>query len=230
MKKQLVLAMAILFLFSGCGNANNKQVNNVDNSGNKETSGQIDNKSISKKNMSNENKNVDVNKDDFRDLVGSHNHAIIETNLGNIKIKFYNEDAKETVNNFLNLANLDFYNGIIFHRVIKDFMIQTGDPLSRDSNWSRHGTGGPGYSFNDEFNDHKLVKGSLAMANSGPNTNGSQIFIVTSEATPWLDGMHTNFGEVVEGMDVVDKINQVETNGSDHPLEDVVINDIKLLK
>jgi len=150
--------------------------------------------------MSNEEKNVVVNRDEFRDLVSSHTHAIIETNLGNI------------------------------NRVIKDFMIQTGDPLSRGSDWSIHGTGGPGYSFKDEFNNHKLVKGSVAMANSGPNTNGSQIFIVTAEATPWLDGKHTNFGEVVEGMDVVEKINQVETNERDHPLDDVVITDIKLLK
>lgn len=236
MKKQLVLAIAILLLFSGCGKVNNKQTNNINNSEVKKISEQTNNKSITKNNMSNknegknENKNVVVNRDNFRDLASSNHHAIIETNLGNIKIKFYNEDANETVNNFLNLANLNFYDGIIFHRVIKDFMIQTGDPLSRDSDWSKHGTGGPGYSFDDEINNHKLVRGSVAMANSGPNTNGSQFFIVTAKATPWLDGHHTNFGEVVEGMDVVDKISQVKTNEHDHPLKDIVINDIKLLK
>ena len=155
--------------------------------------------------------------------------AIIKTSLGDITLKFYNEDSPKTVANFAKLAKEGFYDGTKFHRVIKDFMIQGGDPLSKDDSMkSRWGTGGPGYRFNDEFNSHKLVRGSLAMANSGPNTNGSQFFIVTAEATPWLDGKHTNFGEVIDGMDVVDKIENVQTEGPDRPVEDVIIELIEL--
>ncbi|MCU0680356.1 MAG: peptidylprolyl isomerase [Planctomycetes bacterium] len=135
-----------------------------------------------------------------------------------------------TVNNFFNLAQEGFYNGTKFHRVIKDFMIQGGDPNSKDDDWSNDGMGGPGYKFGDEFNKHTLVRGSLAMANSGPNTNGSQFFIVTAESTPWLDGKHVNLGEVIEGMDVVDKIENMDTNENDHPLKDATINSIELIK
>jgi len=163
------------------------------------------------------------------DYVEKYDGAIIKTNYGDIKVKFYNQNSPVTVNNFLKLADEKFYDGTKFHRVIKDFMIQGGDPNSKDDDWSNDGTGGPGYTFQDEFNHHPLVKGSLAMANSGPNTNGSQFFIVTADATPWLDGKHTNFGEVVEGMDAVDKIGAVKTNENDHPLEDVTITSIGLL-
>lgn len=156
--------------------------------------------------------------------------AVIKTNQGEIKVKLYTLDAPKTVNNFLDLAEKDFYNDILFHRVIKDFMIQGGDPLSKEADWSVHGTGGPGYTFKDEFNDHKLVRGSLAMANSGPNTNGSQFFIVTAEATPWLDGKHTNFGEVIEGMEIVEKIEAMETDNRDHPLKDVKIESIEIIE
>jgi cyclophilin family peptidyl-prolyl cis-trans isomerase len=128
----------------------------------------------------------------------------------------------------MSLAEKGFYNGTKFHRVIKGFMIQGGDPNSKNDDWSTHGFGGPGYNFKDEFNSHKLVKGSLAMANSGPNTNGSQFFIVTADSTPWLDGKHTNFGEVVEGMDIVLKIEAVKVNENDHPIEDVIVNNIEL--
>ncbi len=155
--------------------------------------------------------------------------AVIKTNFGDITVKFYNEDAPKTVENFVKLSKEGFYNGTKFHRVIKDFMIQGGDPLSKnEALQARWGTGGPGYSFEDEFSTRKLVKGSLAMANSGPNTNGSQFFIVTAEATPWLDGRHTNFGEVVEGMEVVLQIDKVATEGPDRPVEDVVIESIEL--
>ena len=156
--------------------------------------------------------------------------ALIETNWGKIKVKFYNADAPQTVNNFLLLADQKFYDGTKLHRVIKDFMIQGGDPNSKDDDWSNDGLGGPGYQFADEFNAHKLVRGSLAMANSGPDTNGSQFFIVTAKATPWLDGKHTNFGEVVEGMDVVDKIENADVNASSHPTEDIFIKSITLLE
>lgn len=152
----------------------------------------------------------------------------LKTNLGDIKIKLFDKDAPKTVENFIKLSKEDFYTGTKFHRVIKDFMIQGGDPNSKLDDWSTHGMGGPGYTFEDEINEHKLVKGTLAMANSGPATNGSQFFIVTALTTPWLDGRHTAFGEVVDGMDIVDKIEQVETNGNDHPVEDIVINGVEI--
>jgi peptidyl-prolyl cis-trans isomerase B (cyclophilin B) len=110
---------------------------------------------------------------------------------------------------------------VIFHRVIPDFMIQGGDPTGT-------GSGGPGYQFEDEFNDHKVVRGALAMANAGPNTNGSQFFIVTTEATPWLDGKHTVFGRVTDGMDVVDAISALETDSRDRPAQDVVIERVDI--
>jgi len=166
----------------------------------------------------------------LENLAAQYDSAVIKTNFGDITVKFYAQESPITVNNFLNLAKAGFYNGTKFHRVIKDFMIQGGDPNSKDDDWSNDGQGGPGYQFQDEFNQHKLVKGSLAMANSGPNTNGSQFFIVTAESTPWLDGKHTNFGYVVSGLDVVEKIQQVKVNANDHPLEDVVINSIELTK
>lgn len=165
----------------------------------------------------------------LEDLISKYDSALIKTNMGDIKVKFYAEESPLTVNNFMNLAQSGFYDKTLFHRVMKDFMIQGGDPLSRDSDWSMHGTGGPGYRFKDEINNHKLVRGSLAMANAGANTNGSQFFIVTVEATPWLDGHHTNFGYVVEGMDTVDKIESAETNEMDHPLKDIIIENIQLL-
>ena len=165
-----------------------------------------------------------------KDLFAQYSQAVIKTSAGNITVKFYGEDSPITVNNFLNLAQQGFYNGTKFHRVIADFMIQGGDPLSKESDTSVWGTGGPSYRFDDEFNSHKLVAGSLAMANAGSNTNGSQFFIVTAAATPWLDGHHTNFGQVVAGLDVVKKIEAVETGAADRPLKDVVINSIELVK
>jgi peptidyl-prolyl cis-trans isomerase B (cyclophilin B) len=164
------------------------------------------------------------------DYVKKYSAALLETNWGKIKVKLYNAEAPLTVANFLKLSDQKFYTGTKFHRVIKGFMIQGGDPNSKDDNWADDGTGGPGYKFQDEINTHKLVRGSLAMANSGPNTNGSQFFIVTAEATPWLDEKHTNFGEVTEGMDVVDKIENAKVNANSHPLEDISIKSIVLLE
>lgn len=155
--------------------------------------------------------------------------ATISTNKGDIVVRLYGADAPKTVENFAKLANEGFYNGTKFHRVIKGFMIQGGDPLSKnDKDKSRWGTGGPGYQFEDEINARKLVRGSLAMANAGPNTNGSQFFIVTADATPWLDGKHTNFGEVISGMDVVSAIESVPTEPGDRPVEPVVITKISV--
>ena len=147
--------------------------------------------------------------------------ATMQTNQGAIEIERFDDDAPKTVENFKKLANDGFYNGVIFHRVIPDFMIQGGDPTGT-------GTGGPGYQFEDEFNDHKVERGALAMANAGPNTNGSQFFIVTAEATPWLDGKHTVFGKVTSGMEVVDTIEQTDTDPRDKPLEEMRIESISL--
>jgi len=147
--------------------------------------------------------------------------AILHTNHGDIEVNLFEEDAPKTVENFVKLAGDGFYDGVIFHRVIKDFMIQGGDPTGT-------GTGGPGYTFEDEFNDHKVVRGALAMANAGPNTNGSQFFIVTTDAAPWLDGKHTVFGQVTGGMDVVDQIEGAETDGRDKPVDEVRIESVTL--
>jgi peptidyl-prolyl cis-trans isomerase B (cyclophilin B) len=147
--------------------------------------------------------------------------ATLHTNRGAIELELYPEDAPKTVENFVKLAGERFYDGVIFHRVIPDFMIQGGDPTGT-------GTGGPGYQFEDEFNDHKVERGALAMANAGPNTNGSQFFIVTAEATPWLDGKHTVFGKVTKGMDVVDAISNADRDGSDRPHDKITIDSISL--
>ena len=161
-------------------------------------------------------------------LLKDYKSAIIKTNMGDITVEFFNDDAPITINNFMYLAQQGFYNNTLWHRVIKDFMIQGGDPLSKESDISKHGTGGPNYRFKDEINDHKLIKGSLAMANAGPGTNGSQFFIVTAESTPWLDGKHTNFGKVIVGMDIVNKINNVATGAADHPIDDIIVQEIIL--
>jgi len=149
--------------------------------------------------------------------------ATIKTTAGDFTVTFYGQDSPKTVENFVTLAKQGFYDGTKFHRIIADFMIQGGDPLSKTDNKSAWGTGGPGYTFADEFNNKKLVQGSLAMANAGPNTNGSQFFIVTAPSTPWLDGKHTNFGYVSEGMDVVMAIEAAKTDSSDRPLTDIEI-------
>lgn len=166
------------------------------------------------------------------ELVQKYDRAVIKTSLGDITIKFYGDLSPKTVENFLKLSNQKFYDGVAFHRVIKGFMIQGGDPLSKEIDWTNVpvGTGDPGYKFADEFNSQKLVRGSLAMANAGPDTNGSQFFIVTAEATPHLDGRHTNFGEVISGIEVIDKIENAQTNQMDQPLEKIRIISIELIE
>ncbi len=146
--------------------------------------------------------------------------ATMKTSEGDIVLELFDEDAPKTVSNFKQLASQGFYDGLIFHRVIADFMIQGGCPQGT-------GTGGPGYTFEDEINEHKIVKGALAMANAGPNTNGSQFFIVTTEEAPWLDGKHTVFGEVRDGLDVVERIGTTETDGRDRPVEPIGIETIE---
>ena len=146
---------------------------------------------------------------------------MLHTNHGAIEIELFDDDAPKTVGNFRKLAGDGFYDGVIFHRVIKDFMIQGGDPTGT-------GTGGPGYTFEDEFNDHKVARGALAMANAGPNTNGSQFFIVTTDEAPWLDGKHTVFGRVTGGMDAVDSIESTDTDARDKPVADAVIERVEV--
>jgi cyclophilin family peptidyl-prolyl cis-trans isomerase len=147
--------------------------------------------------------------------------ATLHTSQGEIELELFDDDAPKTVENFRKLAADGFYDGVIFHRVIPDFMIQGGDPTGT-------GSGGPGYTFEDEFNDHPVERGALAMANAGPNTNGSQFFVVTAEACPWLDGKHTVFGRVTEGMDVVDTISQLERDAGDRPRQTVSIERVDL--
>jgi cyclophilin family peptidyl-prolyl cis-trans isomerase len=147
--------------------------------------------------------------------------ATMTTTEGAIEFELFDEEAPKTVANFRKLASEGFYDGLTFHRIIKDFMIQGGCPQGT-------GTGGPGYQFEDEINPHKIVRGALAMANAGPNTNGSQFFIVTTAKAPWLDGKHTVFGQVTDGLDVVDKLEGVATDGSDRPIEPIGIASIEL--
>jgi peptidyl-prolyl cis-trans isomerase B (cyclophilin B) len=147
--------------------------------------------------------------------------ATMHTSAGPIALELFDEDAPKTVENFRKLSADGFYDGLVFHRVIPDFMIQGGCPQGT-------GTGRPGYTFEDEINEHKIVRGALAMANAGPDTNGSQFFIVTTEAAPWLDGKHTVFGEVTAGMDAVDAIEGQPTDGSDRPVEAQTIERVEL--
>jgi peptidyl-prolyl cis-trans isomerase B (cyclophilin B) len=143
------------------------------------------------------------------------------TNRGAIELELFDADAPNTVENFVKLSRDGFYDGVVFHRVIEDFMIQGGDPTGT-------GTGGPGYQFDDEPNDHRVVNGVIAMANSGPNTNGSQFFIVTADACPWLDGHHTVFGRVTSGMDVVNEIQGADTDGQDRPIDEIRIESVAI--
>src|SRR5919202_137756 len=147
--------------------------------------------------------------------------ATMVTNHGSIELELFDDDAPKTVDNFRKLAGDGFYDGVVFHRVIPDFMIQGGDPTGT-------GRGCPGYTFEDEINEHKVERGALAMANAGPNTNGSQFFIVTTDKAPWLDGKHTVFGRVTSGMDVADAISELPTDASDRPRDDVVIERVEL--
>jgi cyclophilin family peptidyl-prolyl cis-trans isomerase len=147
--------------------------------------------------------------------------ATLHTNRGAIEVELFAEDAPKTVENFETLAGNGYYDGVVFHRVIPDFMIQGGDPTGT-------GSGGPGYTFEDEPNRHRVERGAVAMANAGPDTNGSQFFIVTADACPWLDGKHTVFGRVVAGMEVVDDISTVETDASDRPKDPVTIQRVEL--
>lgn len=244
--KKIAILFFILFFASACGNSEIETTDYSKNTGididlgdmQTETSKLLETEKAdatedeaATKDSEAEETEVDLTKIDpnqFKDLVNKYDSAVIETNYGDITIKFYNADSPFTVNNFMNLADNGFYDNTKFHRIIEGFMIQAGDPNSKDDDWTDDGRGGPAYRFNDEFNNHKIVRGSLAMANAGPDTNGSQFFIVTAEATPNLDGKHTNFGYVIDGMDVVDEIEAAKINENSHPLKDVVIESIIL--
>ncbi len=191
---------------------NSNDNNQLNNSINNNQQTESKNKMLNKTQMPKPSMTIDQSQEYF---------ANFDTNLGKFKIKLFANITPVTVNNFVYLAEAGFYDGLIFHRIIKDFMIQGGCPLGT-------GTGSPGYKFEDESNEMPLVKGSLAMANSGPNTNGSQFFIVTADSTPWLNGMHTNFGEVVEGLEIIEKIGLVQTGANDKPLQSVVINSVSI--
>ena len=145
----------------------------------------------------------------------------MQTSEGAIELELFPDEAPKTVENFTKLASDGYYDGLTFHRVIPDFMIQGGCPRG-------DGTGGPGYTFEDEFNDHPVARGYLAMANAGPDTNGSQFFIVTADACPWLDGKHTVFGRITSGQEVADAISQVDRDERDRPLEPVVLESVQL--
>jgi len=227
--KLLIITIAGALALSGCANNNTINVNlqPVNNSA----------PTTPVTNQSNQNQmsiaNTKTNATGIADpkILAAYNGAILHTNFGDIEVKFYNSEAPITVTNFLHLAQSGFYDSTKFHRVIPDFMIQGGDPNSKDNDWSNDGMGGPGYQFNDEPNKEKLLYGSMAMANSGPNTNGSQFFIVTkTDGTSWLDGSYNNFGHVVKGMDVALKIVNLPRNENDHPTTDAVIKSVTLVK
>jgi len=145
----------------------------------------------------------------------------LHTSEGSIELELFPNEAPKTVKNFTTLARDGFYDGLTFHRVIPEFMIQGGCPEGT-------GSGGPGYQFEDEFNEHKVERGALAMANAGPNTNGSQFFIVTADAAPWLDGKHTVFGKVASGQDVVDRISEADRDAQDKPRAPITIERVEL--
>ena len=223
--KKFLLILALMFLVVGVSACSTKKVS--EGSSAVSTSNETSSINTNNKNM--------IDPKSFSDLTKVYSQALIKTSEGDIKIKFYNSDAPLTVNNFLNLAKLGFYDGTKFHRIIKDFMIQGGDPLSKGTDASLYGTGGPGYQFKNEYSNHKLVAGNIAMANAGLDTNGSQFFIVTAASTPSLDGGYTNFGEVSEGMDVVRKIENsaVSLSASGEmsvPVNYVTINSVELIK
>jgi cyclophilin family peptidyl-prolyl cis-trans isomerase len=245
MKKTPLFLIIIMLSFSGCSSANksmiteNEAEKNMENDNTEEilnrmneiNRGAAPKVSIKQPGQESTDPESDKTQVQLDNLASEYSKALIKTNYGDITVEFYAEESPLTVNSFMNLAKKGFYDGTRFHRIIPDFMIQGGDPLSKDENAKgRWGTGGPEYRFQDEINSYKLVKGSLAMANSGPNTNGSQFFIVTAEETSWLDGKHTNFGKVIDGMDVVERIGAVETGDQDRPLKDVVVEKVKLLQ
>jgi cyclophilin family peptidyl-prolyl cis-trans isomerase len=242
MKKNYALIgiIALALSLSACGTNQNNDLNGRDSLTEPKINETTGNDSFSTQNNSSQVEPAATTYENSRfitgqkDLLKEYSRAIIKTSEGDITVKFYPE-APITANNFLNLAQKGFYDGTKFHRIMKDFMIQGGDPLTKESNASAYGTGGPGYEFKNEYNEHKLVAGNIAMANAGTDTNGSQFFIVTAESTPSLDGGYTNFGEVEKGMDVVRKIENSRVTESDRgelsvPVDYVVVKSVQIIK
>lgn len=243
MKKfsMIIGVVALMLTLSACGTKDEEKYNGTDSYGNISNSDPVESDIVPTVSKINNVKQTEATSsvvtktmtrtlDGQSDLFADYSGAIIKTSEGEIELKFYPE-SPITVNNFMNLAKSGFYTNTKFHRIIKDFMIQGGDPLTKESDTSVYGSGGPEYRFADEINNHKLVAGSLAMANTGmPVTNGSQFFIVTLDETPWLDGKHTNFGYVTKGMEVVKAIEATETGSRDLPIKDIVIKGIELVK
>ncbi|MFA5777210.1 MAG: peptidylprolyl isomerase [Parcubacteria group bacterium] len=231
MRSKILLSLsfiAIVMLLSGCSSQQSGSISKNQKNMDQNQTQNTDHIS-STLNAKSQEKNNDVSPD-VLNYTEKYNAAEIETNLGKIKVKFYNAEAPITVNNFMKLSDQKFYDGIKFHRVIKGFMIQGGDPNSKTGDSSTWGTGGPGYKFNDELKGtEKYPQGTLAMANSGPNTNGSQFFIVTASPEAPLPPSYTVFGIVLSGMDTALKIENVKTGANDRPVEDVVIKSIMLL-
>ena len=237
--------LAIALTLSACGTKNQEDLNgtdaynNIDASNNIDTSGSsvINNEPNNQTQTAVNNATTEYTDRTIKgqeDLFKDYSSAVIKTSEGDITVKFY-KDTPITVNNFLNLAQKGFYNGTKFHRIIKDFMIQGGDPLTKNSDASVYGTGGPGYEFKNEASEHKLVAGDIAMANAGTDTNGSQFFIVTATSTPSLDGSYTNFGKVIDGMDVVRKIENSKVTASatgelSVPTSYITVNNIEISK
>ena len=165
------------------------------------------------------------------DIMKERSIIEFETSKGKITIELFSDLSPNTASKIVKYTKEGVYDNTLFHRVIKDFMIQGGDPNTKDpSKSSLYGTGDAGEKFDDEINDETLVKGSFAMANSGPDTNGSQFFIVTADSTPWLDGAHTNAGKVIGGLDIAESISNVQTGVQDRPVEDVKIISAKVVK
>jgi len=237
--KNLFLILVVMFALTACSQTTTQTSDDSSNY-DSETAKKQSVSDDEKTNQSNKKtKNMaNVEKENFIDLAKEYSSVIFKTNMGDVKLKLYSKESPVTVNNFLNLAKNDFYDGVKFHRVIKNFMIQSGDPLSKDdSAKNRWGTGGPGYAIEDEFIKGLTNKrGTIAMANSGPNSGGSQFFINVIDNTR-LDwdkepamSKHPVFGEVIEGMDIVDEISKVKTLPGDKPVEAVIIEDIELVK
>jgi len=223
--KKITAILSILFLSLALSGCSQKEVPATNNMANNASSNSGNQSHLGESSATSSDRTLAGQKDLFQ----KYRTAILKTNYGDITVEFYGDDAPITVNNFMNLASTGFYDNTKFHRVIKDFMIQAGDPNSRGSDKAKYGMGGPGYDFADEYNTHQLVRGSLAMANRGKDTNGSQFFIVTKELfTPMTGQYYTNFGRVVSGMKTVDKIEGLTTDESDHPVKDAIIKSIEL--
>lgn len=224
--KKISLALIFTLALSGCFLNKSKP-----ETGNGAADGQGDGANINTiQNPEGDNPNISITEDSGQQPASENPVAVLKTSKGDIKLELFAKDAPRTVENFLKLAKADFYDGVAWHRVIPNFMIQGGDPLSKDGNPLNDGTGGPGYLFEDEINQHKIVRGTLAMANAGPNSNGSQFFILTTAEAAWLDGKHTVFGRVLAGMDAADAISQAARDENDRPLQNIVISDVIIEK